>query len=125
MAMRKHKPLAMHFVKHRNRLTEYSVVADIQRYRTRAMLARRVLMYDVETAQSQRLLPELSSIKHRMHNLHLRFLFPNSPPNVFVGSCCGCLILIMSSMLLIENEIASGTARISYYSILCVLFTIF
>lgn len=56
--MRKHKPLAIHLVKHRYWLTEYSVVADIQRYRTRAMLARRVPMHGVRTAPLRRSLSE-------------------------------------------------------------------
>ena len=60
MAMRKHQPLAMHLVKHRNWLTEYSVVADIQRYRTRAMLARRVPMQGVATVPLPRSLSEVS-----------------------------------------------------------------
>jgi hypothetical protein len=97
MAMRKHKPLAMHLIKHRDRLTEYSVVADVQRYRIRAMLARRVLMHDVETAQSQRLLPELSS--NFLRPLRIFFLLLSSLSTVFTGSQCGHLLLTIPPVL--------------------------
>ena len=59
MAMCKQKSLTIHLVKHRNRLTEYSVVADTPRYRTRATLARRVLLHGVETAPLRRSLSEV------------------------------------------------------------------
>jgi hypothetical protein len=59
LAMRKHYPLAMHFVKHRNRLTEYSVLADIPRYPTRAMLALRVVINGAATAPLRRSLSEV------------------------------------------------------------------